>query len=176
LVQVIIQRITIAGQTLPSLEAWRYAAVLLFIFGLVALPLGFVSGFVQLDISELTWKRIGTVVVSSLVFPALSEELVFRVLLLPHPVEKVGTIAQGVAATISLFLFVIYHPANAYTFFPAGLKVFVNPVFLSLAALLGLICTLAYFHSGSLWPPVFLHWVVVAVWLLLLGGYRKLHV
>ncbi len=117
------------------------------------------------------WNRVSN-------FPGFSSDergTIFRVLLLPNPVEKAGTIAQWGAATISLFLFVIYHPANAYTFFPAGRKVFVHPVFLFLAALLGLICTLAYLHSGSLWTPVFLHWIVVAVWLLLLGGYQKLH-
>jgi len=174
-VQLLVQRIAIALQTSPTLEAWKYAAILLLIFALVALPVGFASGFVQFDVSGLTWKRTGIVLATSLVFPAMSEELFFRVLLLPNPLEKAGTIAQWVAVAISLFLFVIYHPANAYTFFPAGRKVFVHPVFLSLAALLGLICTLAYLHNGSLWTPVFLHWIVVAVWLLLLGGYWKLH-
>jgi predicted Abi (CAAX) family protease len=174
-VQLLIQRLAVAVQTVPTLAAWKYAAMLLLIFALVALPPGFASKFFQLNFSELTWKQTGEVLATSFLFPALSEELFFRVVLLPHPVEKVGTIAKWFAIVTSLLIFVIYHPANAYSFFPAGRKVFVQPVFLSLAALLGLICTLAYFHSGSLWTPVFLHWIVVAVWLLLLGGYQKLH-
>ncbi|MGA7934931.1 MAG: CPBP family glutamic-type intramembrane protease [Kovacikia sp.] len=173
--QLLIQRIAIAGAMIPALDAWQYGAILLVLFALVALPLGFASGFMQMNASELTWKRVGIVLVTSLFSPAVSEEVVFRVLLLPNPVEKVEPIAQSSWAVISLALFVVYHPANAHTFFPAGKQVFVNPIFLSLAALLGLVCTLAYFHDGSLWTPVFLHWIVVVVWLLLLGGYQKLH-
>ncbi len=48
-------------------------------------------------------------------------------------------------------------------------------VFLVLAALLGIICSLAYIQSGSLWTPVMIHWLLVVVWLLLLVGYRKLY-
>ncbi|HAT13909.1 MAG TPA: CPBP family intramembrane metalloprotease, partial [Microcoleaceae bacterium UBA11344] len=29
--------------------------------------------------------------------------------------------------------------------------------------------------SGSMWPPVAIHWLAVTVWLLLLGGDRRLY-
>jgi predicted Abi (CAAX) family protease len=42
-----------------------------------------------------------------------------------------------------------------------------------LAALLGVVCEIAYLKTGSLWSPAAIHWLVVAVWLTVLGGYRK---
>lgn len=50
-----------------------------------------------------------------------------------------------------------------------------NLVFLLLAALLGFVCSVAYLQSGSLWTSVVIHWLAVVVWLLLLGGYKKLY-
>jgi predicted Abi (CAAX) family protease len=76
---------------------------------------------------------------------------------------------------LSLFLFVVYHPLNALSFFSRGIETFFNRIFLTLAALLGMLCSLTYLQSGSLWTPVVIHWLVVVVWLLLLGGYRKLY-
>jgi predicted Abi (CAAX) family protease len=72
-------------------------------------------------------------------------------------------------------MFIVYHPLNALSFFPKGLKTFFNWVFLVLAALLGIICSIAYLQSGSLWTPVVIHWLAVVIWLLLLGGYGKLY-
>lgn len=65
------------------------------------------------------------------------------------------------------------HPLNI---FAAGHDtIFRTPVFLLSAALLGVACTVAYLHTGSLWVPVVIHWIIVAVWLVLLGGYKKLY-
>ncbi|MFB2837851.1 type II CAAX prenyl endopeptidase Rce1 family protein [Floridanema evergladense] len=77
--------------------------------------------------------------------------------------------------SLSLVLFIIYHPMNAVTFFPAGRKTFFNPIFLLLAAVLGIVCSVVYLQSGSLWLPVIIHWLVVVVWLVFLGGYKQLH-
>jgi predicted Abi (CAAX) family protease len=77
-------------------------------------------------------------------------------------------------ATLSLFLFVIYHPLNALTFFSQGRETFFDPIFLCLAAGLGIICTITYYQTGSLWLPVLIHWLVVVVWLLCFDGLTKL--
>lgn len=45
-------------------------------------------------------------------------------------------------------------------------------MFLLLTALLGGCCTLLYRRTHSLWPPVLLHGLVVAGWLLFLGVKR----
>ncbi|XGV98198.1 MAG: CPBP family glutamic-type intramembrane protease [Leptolyngbya sp. BL-A-14] len=39
--------------------------------------------------------------------------------------------------------------------------------------MLGIICTLSYLKSGSLWMPVVMHWVIVVSWLLIFGGLEK---
>ena len=106
--------------------------------------------------------------------PALLEELVFRVAWLPHPSEGVLPTTWLVWAASGLVLFVINHPLNALTLAPRGNPTFFNPIFLSLAGLLGLACTLAYALTGSLWVIVVLHWLVVMVWLFALGGEQKL--
>jgi len=49
-----------------------------------------------------------------------------------------------------LATFVVYHPLNALTFYPVGRSTFMNPVFLLLAAILGVACSIAYLQSGSL--------------------------
>ncbi len=46
---------------------------------------------------------------------------------------------------------------------------------LQTARLLILFTLIAYLQSGSLWTPVVIHWLAVVVWLLFLGGYRKLY-
>ncbi|NJL45630.1 MAG: CPBP family intramembrane metalloprotease [Leptolyngbyaceae cyanobacterium SM2_3_12] len=61
------------------------------------------------------------------------------------------------------------------TIYPAAFFTFINPVFLLSATLLGFICTLAYWRSGSGWVPIIMHWVIVWVWLMFLGGYDRLH-
>ncbi|WP_293204846.1 MULTISPECIES: hypothetical protein [unclassified Microcoleus] len=48
-------------------------------------------------------------------------------------------------------------------------------MFLLLAAVLGVACSIAYLLIGSIWPAVVIHWLGVTVWLLLLGGYRRLY-
>jgi len=181
-VQIVIQRLTMAWLTFPDLKSWGIGALLLLLYTLIALPLGFGTGFLHRQQADgerqplsLSRKAIAGVLMASLLTPAISEELVFRVLLLPHPTEDIGAIAQWLWSAISLFLFVVYHPLNAFTFFPVGRKTFVDPVFLLLAALLGIVCTLTYQQSGSLWIPVAVHWLAVVVWLLLLGGYEKLY-
>jgi predicted Abi (CAAX) family protease len=98
----------------------------------------------------------------------------FRVLLLPQP-GNVSLITQLLCGGISLAAFIVYHPLQGLTIYPAAMETFSNPVFLFLAGLLGIICTISYFQSGSLWSAVVIHWIVVIVWLLLLGGYEKLN-
>lgn len=173
--ELIVRRIIAAVSTIPTVKDWLWSAGFLFIFAILSLPIGFQMSFLKLDTSTLSWKLVVRVLGISLILPAITEELFFRVLLLPHPSENTSVLTLWLWSAISLAMFIVYHPLNALTFFPAGRTTFKTAVFLSLAALLGITCTLAYFHSGSIWPPVAIHWLVVVVWLLLLGGYQKLH-
>ncbi|MFE1747552.1 type II CAAX prenyl endopeptidase Rce1 family protein [Coleofasciculus sp. H7-2] len=170
----IVHRLITAVSTIPDAQAWLYSAALVLIYALISLPIGFKLGFLKLDV-ETSWQIIVGVMARCLLSPAISEELFFRILLLPHPTENATPATLWLWGCISLVMFIIYHPLNAVTFYPDGLQTFFNPIFLFLAALLGVICTLAYFQSGSLWMPVAIHWLIVVGWLLLLGGYKKLN-
>jgi|SRR6478672_247231 len=175
LFQEIVQRLIAAISIFPGAGAWLYSATLLLIFTLVALPIGFYRGFLQVEVLEVSKEKLMGIIGVCLITPAITEELFFRVLLLPHPSENAAILTQALWGGVSLVMFIVYHPLNALTFYPSGRKTFFDPVFLLLAALLGIVCTLAYWQSASIWPPVIIHWLVVVVWLLLLGGYRKLN-
>jgi predicted Abi (CAAX) family protease len=175
MINIIFHRLSTAISTFPNLEAWLYAAFLLVLFTIIALPIGFLWKFLQIDVVKASWQTIIGIITISFVTPAVTEELFFRALLLPQTTEKLSMAQLWVWGCIGLAMFIVYHPLNALTFFPRGLKTFFNIVFLVLAALLGIVCSFAYLQSGSLWTPVVIHWVVVVVWLLFLGGYRKLY-
>jgi predicted Abi (CAAX) family protease len=168
-------RLKVATLTLPNIKDWQRTGLLLLIYTAVALPVGFYWGFLKFEPIAASDRTIIEIIAICLATPAIAEELFFRVLLLPHFTEKVSQSSQFVWSGTSLIAFIVYHPLNGLTAFPAGLETFNNPSFLLLAALLGIVCNLAYLPSGSLWTSVVLHWLVVITWLLLLGGYGLLN-
>ncbi len=168
------RRITHAFLTIPDFTDWLVAAGLVLVYTSIALPVGFWSGFLKIDV-QTSWRTIVGVLIGCLLSPGITEELLFRVLMLPHPSENASGLMLWFWGCTSLALFVVYHPLNALTFYPIGRSTFMNPVFLRLAAILGGACSIAYLQSGSIWPAVAVHWLGVTVWLLLLGGYRRLY-
>lgn len=170
---ILLQRSIESVIAVPSLTTCLEVGFLLFIYTSIVLPIGFRTKFLHWNLLR-SHQIIIKILLTSLFTPAILEEIFFRVLLLPHPTEKTSIVTLSFWTLISLILFVIYHPINAITFFPAGRKTFFEPVFLGCAALLGLICTIAYENSGSLWLAAFIHWLVVIIWLIFLGGYDRL--
>ncbi|MBS9387301.1 MAG: CPBP family intramembrane metalloprotease [Dolichospermum sp. BR01] len=155
-------------------QDWLYSLILLFSFTLISIPIGLYFKFLKLQIFQESLLKVVYVLIYSVFSPAITEELFFRVLLLPHMNEKATESEKWLWGFISLVIFIIYHPLEGITVFPAGLTTFVNPVFLLLTTLLGILCTILYFQTGSIWIPVVVHWFIVIVWLLLLGGYDRL--
>ena len=96
--------------------------------------------------------------------PALGEELLFRGLVIPRRGPKARWIA------ISTLLFVLWHPLQALTLGPPWADAFLDPWFLAAVALLGVALGRIYAATGSLWPCVLAHWLVVFGWKALLGG------
>lgn len=172
--QVVMQRLVSAWTTLPTFQDWAIAALLLGMYAAVVLPLGFRQRFLQVH-DFLPWPQMVVVLGASVLSPGLSEELLYRVVLLPHPAEQPAAIAWWGWNSLSLGVFVLSHLLSAYSFFPAARSTFVQPVFLVMAGILGVVCAIAYQQSGSLWTPVFVHWLIVVIWLLRLGGYQKLY-
>ncbi|MGD1942659.1 MAG: type II CAAX prenyl endopeptidase Rce1 family protein [Leptolyngbyaceae cyanobacterium] len=111
------------------------------------LPLSAVSG---LSVRSL---------LSALLAPALLEELGFRVLLLPHPTEAVLPVTLVIWTTISLSLFVLYCLWRDRRRQPAVQRGWrdrrrqIPP-----AISLGLIATVLYLSTGSLWLVTGFHW------------------
>ncbi len=143
-------------------------------YGAIALPLGWHFGFLKRSPVIPPMKRLPISLISLLIMPALLEELVFRVALLPHPLEGAATLTWVGWGMLSLALFVLYHPFSARTYYPAGNPTFLKPIFWLLSGLLGIACMMAYRWTGSLWSAVIIHWIVVVVWLWGLGGQQRL--
>jgi len=143
-------------------------------FSAIALPWGWRQGLLRFSPGATTATTAGWIVGRTWVMPSLLEESLFRVVLLPHPAEGAPPIACLGWALGSLVLFVAAHPLQARLCAPQAKSTFNSATFLGLAGLLGLACTVSYYQSGSVWPPVVLHWGVVVVWLLLCDGYRRI--
>ncbi|MEH2139063.1 CPBP family glutamic-type intramembrane protease [Nostoc sp.] len=170
---VILNRV-LASLALPTQQDWLVLVLLLIVYSIIAIPYGWKLGFLQINIWSANWIDKYLLTLRCLFTPAILEELLFRVILLPHPTEITNWLRWSLWAIVSLVLFVLYHPFNAKTFFKAGNPTFFNRVFITLTLCLGVICTVAYTLTGSFWVIVLIHWVVVVVWLIVFGGMTKL--
>lgn len=173
--RILIRRITQAYSIRPPVKTWIFSLWLIAFFAILILPLGFTSRFLTFEPVHLSGLMVVRVIGIALITPAIVEEVFYRAILLPHKSEQATLRTKCIWGSISLMVYIFGHPLNALTFFPSGYPTFMHPVFLLAAALLGLICMIVYWRAGSLWPPIIIHWLVIVVWLLLLGGYGKLH-
>lgn len=171
--QLLIERTLTAATAVPNATTWLLSLVLLGSYAIIAIPFGVWQGLLVWEPIR-DWKVIVTATLIAFIFPSVFEELLFRVLWLPHLSEGAASTTVWVWGLASLGVFIVSHPLNAVVFFPSRRATFFDPVFLILAGLLGGICSVAYVQSGSLWPPVVLHWLIVVIWLLLLGGERRI--
>ncbi|MEO7689415.1 MAG: CPBP family glutamic-type intramembrane protease [Sphingomonas sp.] len=159
------RRIEAALRTWPDRAGWNFTigAALpgLALIGLIAWA-GGLARFHPLPVG-MAWLRIASVV---FVLPALAEELIFRALLVPRPDQEFP--AWRAIATIALF--VGWHPFQALTFGPPWSALFLTLPFLGAVVVLGATLTAIYRKTGSIWPCVAVHWLLVMSWKLLFGG------
>jgi predicted Abi (CAAX) family protease len=173
-ISLVLRRLLAAVVLLPGWQGWLTGLGILLGYGAIALPLGFISGFLRWQPAKVSRGKL-LVWLGILFFsPALWEELIFRVVWLPHPAENVPILTWLLWAISGLALFIVYHPFNALLFYKQGKPTFFNPIFLALTGLLGVACTVVYALTASLWEIAVIHWLVVAIWLLGLGGQQKL--
>lgn len=173
IISIIFNRI-LASVFIPNLHHWLIGFLAFLTYTTIALPLGFSTGFLQFKMwvaKPIDYFLLG---LRCLITPAITEELIFRVLFLPHPTEVFSWQKWTLWAGLSLLIFVIYHPINAKTLYKEGFPTFFQPIFLTLATLLGITCTITYALTGSLWIIIFIHWLVVVLWLSAFGGIEKL--
>lgn len=155
--------------TVPDARTWLVCAAVYAVFVVSAGSIGLLSGLLRPSAPHLPLRDMLLTALVIVIQPALVEEMVFRGLLLPREADALPRRRLLVVAGAALALYVASHPLNAWLFRPEA-TVFANPVYLVLATLLGLTCTLTYFISRSLWPPVAIHWLAVLTWLWFLGG------
>jgi predicted Abi (CAAX) family protease len=177
LLSTLVIRVWAGMVTFPTRSEWLLVLALLCGYAVVALAIGFRSGFLKIDYADTLDRQLDFNIRSLIqlfFMPALVEEIGFRLLLIPHPIETALDLDIYLWSSISLSLFIIYHPLNALTFYKLGDPTFMDWRFLLLAGLLGGVCTIAYLITGSIWASVLIHWFVVSSWLKWFGGDRHL--
>ncbi|MGF1522246.1 MAG: type II CAAX prenyl endopeptidase Rce1 family protein [Leptolyngbyaceae cyanobacterium] len=168
------KRLGDAVSTTLTGRKWLITLGALLLYGAIALPYGFYTRFLQVSIAPMRSWLAPLRMIQLFIVPAMVEEGIFRVLLLPHPLEGIETNRWLLWALLSLTAFVLYHPLNARLFYPPGRGTFSDQRFLVLVVLLGVVCSGVYALTGSFWAIALIHWVVVVVWLLALGGDARL--
>jgi predicted Abi (CAAX) family protease len=143
-------------------RGWLETLALFTLFAIIAVPVAYSSSFFTVRISWTVWLPI---VITTFFIPALLEEFIWRVLLVPKPQTKYFWLF----GILSLTLYVFSHLLGAWLFRPTARDIFYSPAFLLLAVLLGFTCLMAYARTKSLWACVVIHWLTVAIWLLF-GG------
>lgn len=154
----------------PKGSAILFSVVVFLIYMAVALPIGFSSGFFTIHILTTNIWIMTALPVSLFFVPSLFEEIVFRGLLLPHRSRGISGRPLFFCAAFSIVAFIVWHPLNAMTINPTAYAMFTDPVFLCLAALMAIACTITYLKTGSLWVPIAIHWLTVVVWVFFLNG------
>ena len=158
-----IRRLKRSLLTWPDASGW---AQCFFVGALTLLLIGAIAGFGGL----LTWQPLLTGwplrLISILCVPAFTEELVFRGLLIPDKGELRRPIFW---AALAILIFVAWHIFEAMVLLP-GATLFLRPVFLLCAGILGTGCVLMRCRTGSIWPAVLLHGLLVWTWQVFFGG------
>lgn len=128
--------------------------------------IGFASGLLQWApaLDEATFR----LALIAIVAPALGEELLFRAAMLPAP--QLDSAIPWRAILWSTALFIAWHPVQVFIHGEGWARIVLDPAFLVCAGLLGIACARLYWRSGSIWPAVLLHWVVVVAWKALFGA------
>jgi predicted Abi (CAAX) family protease len=156
--------------TVPKGSDIQFSLVVFLVYMAVTLPIGFYSGFFTITVLQADTLVIIVLPISLFFIPALFEEIVFRGLLLPHRERRVSTKSLMFYAAFSIVVFIAWHPLNAMTINPIAYSMFTDPVFLCLAALMAIACTITYLKTGSLWVPITIHWLTVVIWVFFLSG------
>lgn len=158
-----IRRLIRSLLTWPDFKGWG----LCLLIGCLTLAfISVVAGFAGL----LHWQPRTTgwplCLLSVFLVPALSEEVVFRGLLVPDQGE---TRRPALWIGAAVLVFMGWHGVEALFILP-GAHLFLKPAFLICAGLLGLGCALMRYRTGSIWPAVILHGLLVWGWQVFFGG------
>lgn len=169
-----VQRFADAVTTWPSWWMVLLGGLALAFYGGFAFLYGRNRGFLEVRNGFDNPVEFVLYAVRLFLVPALVEEIIFRVALLPHPKEGIPVWLWLLWATLSLVLYVLWHLLLARTIHRNAREVLTDSRFLALVGGLGVMLTGVYRVTGSLWLIAFIHWIVVLVWIYALGGKDKL--
>lgn len=158
-------RLVSSLNTWPDPAGWRFSAAVAAVILAAVGAVGFSSGLYALHPANLSGLPIRLLTV--LIAPAFGEEAVFRGLLIPSRSETTKPTLQILLATS---VFIAWHLLEAKAILPTAATLFERPDFLACAGLVGLGCAVIRWRTGSLWPAVALHWLMVTIWQTWLGG------
>ena len=147
----------------PNANGW---AQCLYIGALSLLLIAIIAGFGGLLVWQPRLDGWPLRLISVMCVPAFSEELFFRGLLVPDR----GEVRQPIIwITLAILIFVAWHIFEALVLLP-GARLFLSPLFLLCAGILGTACALMRYQTGSIWPAVILHGLLVWTWQVFFGG------
>ncbi|ESQ82201.1 hypothetical protein AEAC466_18870 [Asticcacaulis sp. AC466] len=158
-----IHRILRSLTTWPDRRGWLKCLAVSLVTALSVAGLGVAGALIHWQPHVDGW---GLRLISVLCIPAFSEELVFRGALVPDDKDIQQPVIWIGAAVVT---FMLWHVVEATLLLPNA-RLFLQPVFLVCAGLLGLGCAIMRYRTGSLWPSVFLHAALVWIWQTWLGG------
>ena len=167
---LLAERVTLAFTTFPSFAQWLWVGVITALYGYAALWILARTALFKRSKTAVPLPKMLLLALIAIFTPSLVEELVYRVLFLPHPSEAVPLQIQLGWTLISLMLYVAAHPLLAWTLWHWSRRMFYRPAFLIIVTLLGIACSLAYLTTGSLYAPLFIHWLTIVVWKAFYGG------
>lgn len=167
---LLADRLKLAFFTLPSASGWLTTLLLFAVFAILTFAILHRTRLFEFSMIGLSPSQVLFLALIAVFTPSLPEEILYRVLLLPHATEQVSLGTRFLWSTVALLIFVAAHPLLALTAWPWSRQIFYRPAFLTIVALLGTVCTLAYLATGSLWAPVALHWATIVGWKLFYGG------
>eukprot|EP00978_Attheya_sp_CCMP212_P007324 scaffold17003_cov41-Attheya_sp.AAC.1 len=172
ILNVIGSRVKLGFMTWPSHQGWIYTFGITSGSTLLAGGVATVTGFVD-PVKDMT-KPNPIKMLSAFLVPSLVEELLWRVVLLPHPTVQPISLQYAMAI---LFLHVGMHPVlgELELFGPRGRFVFCDPIFLVLATIVLGGATASYSVSGgSVYAAIVAHAVPVTLWRDCFGGEQRL--
>jgi predicted Abi (CAAX) family protease len=150
---------------LPDRDGW-WGASLIAVGGVAIIAtVAIATGLTRFDPMPFGWTWLLQAALLVIV-PSLGEEILFRGLIVP-PRDRPMSTPAGIGAVAA---FILWHPLQAVTIGPPWRATFLDPAFLTIVAILGTTLVWMYRRSGSIWPGVIVHWLVVAGWKLIFGG------
>lgn len=162
------QRTLKAFATFPTKRGWVETALLVLAVMIPGYMLSVAGDWYSRPPREFgmpwVWAFTG-----AFVAPALIEELITRVWLVPHPSENTTKRWRYWVIFGALVFYVVIHPINGLIQGGFMGELFTRADYIFLVTILGIACHISYQRTGSIWAPTMIHALVVTAWIIMRG-------